>query len=411
MSGIAGLRGTGDWSTDERPKNFRDNILFINPNGDAPIFALTGRAKKKTTNDPEFHWWAEGNKIVRLQVNGALAASDTTVTVDSVDPTATTMAANYGTATHLKPGDILLVEPAADNATFDHELVVVESVLSDTSFIVSRGFGGTSAAAIADDRWLLLIGSAYAEGTDAPRAVSRNPTKFSNYTQIFKDTYELTGTADETEVRTGSPWSNDKKRKTFDHARAIEWSMMFGRASESVGENGKPLRTMAGLRAQIPAANVTVFGTAVTANSFTDAIGPAFAFDMGGGDTRVAFMGNAARLEMSKVIQATTGVSVEVRPGFRSWGMMFEEWFTPLGRLLVKTHPLMTMHPLYKKSAFVLDFGSISYVPMRNRDTKTKDDVQTKSEDLRRGFIQTECSIMVDGGGLSNVYLGNISAT
>ena len=41
MSGIAGLRGTGNWGTDERPKSFRDNVLRFNPNGTAPIFALS----------------------------------------------------------------------------------------------------------------------------------------------------------------------------------------------------------------------------------------------------------------------------------------------------------------------------------------------------------------------------------
>lgn len=25
---VAGLRGTGDWATDERPKNFREMILW-----------------------------------------------------------------------------------------------------------------------------------------------------------------------------------------------------------------------------------------------------------------------------------------------------------------------------------------------------------------------------------------------
>jgi hypothetical protein len=45
---------------------------------------------------------------------------------------------------------------------------------------------------------------------------------------------------------------------------------------------------------------------------------------------------------------------------------------------------------------------------MKDRDTKTMDDVQQKDEDVRRGFIQTECSIMVDYGGLTMGYLGNI---
>jgi hypothetical protein len=93
MSGIAGLRGTGDWGTDERPKNFREKILFTSPNGNAPIFALTSKAGKYSTNDPEFAWWAESQNLIRLVVNGALAAGDTLFTVSSVDPTATTLSA------------------------------------------------------------------------------------------------------------------------------------------------------------------------------------------------------------------------------------------------------------------------------------------------------------------------------
>jgi hypothetical protein len=165
---VAGLRGTGDFGTDERPKNFRQGILRYNPNGTAPIFALTSKAKKRTTNDPEFAWWAEGNLLVRLHVNGALGSGDTVVTVDSADPTSTTMTANWGTASNLKNGDVILVEPAADNATFNHELLEVDSVVSDTQFVVRRGAGGTTAASIANGANLTLIGSAYAEGTGAP---------------------------------------------------------------------------------------------------------------------------------------------------------------------------------------------------------------------------------------------------
>src|SRR5678815_2733783 len=145
MSGIAGLRGTGDWGTDERPKNFREGILRFNPAGTAPIFALSSKAKKRSVNDPEFAWWAEGNVLIRLQVNGALLSTDTLVSVDSVDPTSTTLGANLGTATHLKPGDILLVEPATDQAAHTTELLEVDDVLSDTQFSVRRGVGGTTA--------------------------------------------------------------------------------------------------------------------------------------------------------------------------------------------------------------------------------------------------------------------------
>jgi Family of unknown function (DUF5309) len=418
MSGIAGLRGTGDWGTDERPKSFRENILFFSPNGTSPIFALTSKAGKRNVTDPQHYWWAESNNLFRLQVNGNLLSTDTTVTVNSADPTTSTMTALYGTATHLKPGDLLLVEKT-DQVTFDNEILEVTTVVNDTSFTVNRGAAGTTPAAISSTSYLTMIGSSYAEGTSAPKATSKNPLKFTNYVQIFKDSYEISGTADKTEARTGSAWSNDKKRKLFKHASDIELAIMFGQPAETVSPlNGKPLRFMGGLRYFIPQATpanggrTTVFGSATTAASFADAVGPVFDFDLGGGDTRIAFMGNKARTEMGKVIQGTTGIRMEMGRVITLWGLNFEEFVMPMGRLLLKSHPLMSIHPRYTSAMFVVDFSALKYVTMAGRpDGKTFDDVQQKDEDVRRGFIQTDCSLLVDGGGLSMAYVGNISAT
>src|SRR5215831_18470644 len=150
MSGVAGLRGTGDWGTDERPKNFRERILFISPNGNAPIFALTSKAGKYSVNDPEFAWWAESQNLIRLVMGASAGSTDTLLTVAGVDPAATTMSALYGAATNLKPGDILLVEPATDNATYNQEFLEVDTVISDTQFTVRRGAGGSTAGSISN---------------------------------------------------------------------------------------------------------------------------------------------------------------------------------------------------------------------------------------------------------------------
>jgi hypothetical protein len=421
MSGIAGLRGTGDWGTDERPKDFRESILFYNPNGTAPIFALTGKAGKKTVTDPQFFWWSEPNTLWRGVMSlggGSLGSTDTTFTIASTDPTSTTPGALWSTATHLKQGDLLRVEPASDLVAYTQELVQVDTVLSDTQFTAVRGAGGTTPATISDGIGLSLIGSAYAEGTGAPRAVSRNPIKYTNYTQIFKDTYELTGTVTETFARTGDPWSNDKKRKMFDHARAIEQGILYGLPSETVGSNGKPLRTMGGIRQFLPASQITIWGagggqpaTPTTIFTLLDAIQPVFDIDTEGGDTRIAFMGNQAIVELNKVLQASTNLRINFSQEVKIYGLDFKELILPRGRLLLRSHPLLSRHPLYKKSGFVIDFASLKYVALKGRDTRTRDDVQLKDEDVRRGFVQTEASLMVDRGGLTCAYLGNVTAT
>jgi hypothetical protein len=413
MSGVAGLRGTGDWGTDERPKDFRESILFYNPNGTAPIFALTGKAGKKTVTDPQFFWWSEPNTLWRGVMAATLVATDTTVTISSADPTATTPGALWGTATHLKPGDLLMVEGTADAAfsATTNELIQVQTILSDTQFTVSRGVGGTTPAGIPTGQGLLLIGSAFAEGTGAPTAVARNPIKYTNYTQIFKDTYELTGTVTETFARTGNAWSNDKKRKMFDHARAIEMSILFGRPAETTGSNGKPLRYMGGIRNFLPATNTTIFAPAVTIPQFLDAVEPVFNFDTEGGDTRIMFAGNKAIVELNKILFATTNVRVNWEHKIQVFGMDFVEMIMPRGRILMRSHPLLSLEPIYQSSAVIIDFASFKYVAMKGRDTLVKDDVQLKDEDVRRGFVQTECSLMVDRGGLTCAWLGKISAT
>lgn len=416
MSGVAGLRGSGNWGTDERPKNFREMIQFMSPNGNTPIFGLTSKAGKKVVDDPEFNFWVETQALVRLQVNGALTSAATTVVIDSADPSDTDLSKNYGTATHLKPGDILMVEPSSDNTTYAPEFVRVEAVDSNTSFRVTRGVGGSTAASISNDAYLMLVGSAYAEGTGAPRAVSRNPTKFNNYTQIFKDAYEISGTADQTTARTGSAWSNDKKRKMFDHARAIEMAMIFGQKSETTSstDNGKPIRYMGGLLQLIPTIRKTVLTGAVafdgtSGRDLLTAVYKVFDFESPAGDTRIAFVGNAALNALNVKAAAVTNVRFNMDSTIKVYGTDFREFIMPQGRLLIRSHPLLNIQGgIYANSMFILDFDSIKYVAMKGRDTKSYDDVQNKDEDVRRGYVQTECSLMLDRGGLTCGYVGNI---
>ena len=409
MPAIAGLRGTGDWGADERPTNFREMILWLNPNGMTPIFGLMAKVAKRTTDDPEFKWWVEPNDIIRLQVNGALTASDTTITVDSSDPSASALDARYGTATNLKPGDILMVEPSTDSATFNPEMIEVVSPISATQVVVRRGVAGTTAGNIADNANLLLVGSAYAQGSGAPKSVSRNPVQFSNYCQIFKETYELTGTADKTKTRTGPAWSNDKKRAIFRHSLAIEMAILFGKKAIETGTNGKPKYFMGGLRDQLPTSRQSVFGAALTVNGFIDAVYDVFDFDTPAGNSRIAFCGNGALNVLNKTIHSDPNSDISFAGVTKVFGMDLQTFVLPQGTIALKTHPLLNRHPLYTNSMFVLDFSALKYVAMRDRDTKIQDDVQAKDEDVRRGLIQTECSFMLDYGGLTCKYLGGFT--
>jgi hypothetical protein len=53
ITAFMGMRGTGDWATDERPKNWRQGILRLYPNGTAPLTAILSKMGQEKLDDPE----------------------------------------------------------------------------------------------------------------------------------------------------------------------------------------------------------------------------------------------------------------------------------------------------------------------------------------------------------------------
>lgn len=406
MPAVAGIRGTGDWATDERPKNFREVILFRNPNGTAPLFALMGKMPDESVNDPEFSWWDEPNDLVRLQINGAIAdTGEETIVVDSGEPSAAAPDAMWGGALHLKAGDLLLVEDSTKDVGFTNEIIRVLSVTSNTQFEAARGQAGTTAAAIANDAFLLRIGSAYAEGTNAPDATTRNPVKFFNYCQIFKTAYEITRTASKTKTRTGDPISNDKKRKIWDHSQQIEMSLMFGQRFETVGSNGKPLRYMGGLREFIPAVTTKIFAADVTLENYLDASYPLFDWDTPAGDERIGFCGNQYLNSLNLMVQRNT--QVQYNGTVSAYGLKLKSFSLPQGTFYLKTHPLMNRHPYFRASSFFVDGSAIKWRYIT--DTMFEDNVQQNGQDGKKGQWLTEGSIEVRYAGRTLGYHGQFT--
>ena len=385
---VMGLRGTGDWGTDERPKNFREMILWRNPNGSAPLTALMSKMRKSATTDPEFSWWEEELAPIRLEVNGLITTvSHTTITVDG------------GDARDLVAGDLLMVEKATVT-TYSYEILEVAAVQSATQFTVTRGAADTTAAAIPNNSFLLKIGNAFAEGTASPEASSRNPTKYTNYTQIFKTVYELTGTAAETTTRTGDPISNDKKRKMFDHSTALEQAFLFGHKYETTGSNGKPKRYTGGLLEFLQENyTATAKPTIATISSVTttgedellDKTYQVFDFNSSeSGNQRLVLAGNGFLNHMNKWARDSSSTRINFDSTVKVYGMELQRWILPQGTLYVKTHPLMNVNTRFTNGAFIIDPSGVRYRPLKNRDTKFMDNIQNNDEDTRKGQWLTE---------------------
>jgi hypothetical protein len=72
------------------------------------------------------------------------------------------------------------------------EVMFVTGVASNDLTVV-RGYGGTTAVALADQKVIRILGNASLEGDDASAARFTSRSRVSNYTQIFASTVEVSG--------------------------------------------------------------------------------------------------------------------------------------------------------------------------------------------------------------------------
>ena len=382
---VAGLRGTGDWATDERPKSFREYILWRNPNGQAPLTALLSKMKSEKVDDPEFNWWEEELNAVRVDINlvGGFSTTATSLTITDGDQD----------GNDFVPGDVLLVEKAI-TSTYDHELIVVSSVTSATVIVVQRAAAGTTAAPIADDTFLTKIGNVHEEGSASPNSSTRNPTKLNNYCQIFKTAYRITNTAKLTKTRTGDPLKNDKKRKMFDHSVALELAFLFGKRNESTGAGGKPLRFTGGLLymlSQYASTRIKAYTTTPTETNLLDDVYPIWDYDSEAGSERVAFCGNGMLNSLNKLAKNSSSTRINFDGFISVYGMRLQRWVFPQGEIFFKSHPLFNTHGRFTNDAFIFDPGAIRYRYIR--DTAMQDNIQANDADEQKGQWLTECGL------------------
>lgn len=387
ISYVAGVRGTGDWVADQRPKSWREAIMFLYPNGTAPLTALLGMSGGEAVNDPEFSWWSEtieaATGTITAIYDGAGEGDAYTYADDAanaaVDSEAIRLKMSAADALKLVNGHVLTLRTPAplyneircrvigrDDATH----VQVKMLETDpdanhlqacTTFIVS--------------------GSSFEEGVGIPTAVSTNPEKFYNYTQIFRTALYITRTAQQTKLRT-SPGAYEKlKAQALErHSLEMEMALLFGVRTEKSGSGGKPQRTTMGLIPYLKSAaagNVLNFNDTTGDWLTTGATGGEdwlFAsleqiFRYGSSD-KMVLCGSGALLGINKLAKA--GVQLTVAPGQKVYGMDFNSILTPFGTIHLKVHPLMTQITSLRNSMLILEPKNIKYRYIQ--DTKFYDD-------------------------------------
>lgn len=394
---ILGLRGSGDFTTDERPKNFRETILWRYPNGQTPLTALMAKMASESTDDAEYSWWEEELSALRLTLAAQVGNTTTANTLS--------LSATGSDAYSFVAGDILMVESSTTDPNSVEYLIVNADSTSTSIVNVTRAALGTTVSTIVTSTTLVKIGNAFREGTTSPSASGRQPTKLYNYTQIFKTAYDLTRTSKQTGTRTGDPLKNEKKRKMHDHAVAMELAFLFGKRLETTtgASTGRPIRYTGGVRSFL-SSNVTTFAATATEANLMSFLEGVFSYNSGAGNERLLLCGGAFARAFNLLMKEELSMqSAEVA---KVYGLDLQKYVMPLGTIYLKIHPLMNVISGVSKAAFVLDPSGIKYRYLQ--DTVAQDNIQANDADEQKGQWLTEAGIEVQHektmGFIQNFY-------
>jgi hypothetical protein len=394
---IQGLRTTADYGTryTERPENWREGVLELEPNGETPLYALTAAMKSITVDDPIFHHYEEELPTYRIALGANLDASSGSATITVVDGTSSTRTLGVS-AKYFKIGDILLVEHTG-------EQLYVSAVNSATSLTVTREFGDTSATAVdyddsATNPNLLLVGSTFEEGSAAPEGRDYSPVRIMNYTQIFRDTLEIARTAKDSRYRTGDALKEAKRRAMTKHKASIERAFFFSELADGT-RNGRIWRKMNGILNQLPADNKLVpTNNTWNMSEFEEAMERVFLY---GSSEKMAYCGSLALTAMNQIARRNSDAGFSMSEIHKEYGMNVRRFETPHGVLVLKTHPQFsyirggTGYTAINSDMFILDMDKIRYVKFKNADTTFQDRLQTPGTDgIKAGYL-TECSIQL----------------
>ncbi len=371
MSAFLGMRGNGDWATDQRPKNWRETILFLYPNGSMPLTAIMSKMKSEKTDDPQYYWWTKLLPNQAATITGVYTDSGMTVAYVSGGVAGTTLYLKMAAADiiHFRVGHSVVMRDASD-LTLDcvGKVTAVTTNGSASSIAVKLLEADDNSSAsgyLANCDTVLVIGNMNAEGAAMPNAIAYDPTKLYNYTQIFRTPLSITRTARKTKLRTGDQYKEAKREALELHGIEMEKAFLFGIPYEGTGDNGKPERMTEGLITHIRTNNSSAVADFQTDSTYH---GKNWLDDGGGDDflneyfellfrygrqEKLAICGTGALLGINKLAQANGHFTMT--SATKSYGINVTEMVTPFGVVYFKTHPLFNVEATLRNSMVIFE--------------------------------------------------------
>lgn len=318
-----------------RRGDFAAGILLTNPTGSAPMLALSSGMDSADAMDVIVTWFEENHISGRFQVASVNGDGDG-VTIDVTD------------ASSYIAGTILLNQGTA-------EYLLVSAVVGNQLTLV-RAFAGTSATTITTSHFLQRIGTAHREASGRPTAVANLGFPRFNYTQIFRNAWDVSKTAAAIEFHTGKLVAKNQADAALFHAEDIERSVIWGKRHVGVAAS-QPFRMMDGINNQI-STNVAAVGATTTWPQVSTLLQTVFEKNIKGKpNERIAFCGNGTLAILNQI--ALDWGNLEIQIGQTDFGLNVSKLISPFGNVALMTHPLMTENAVWTNELYIYHPGAI----------------------------------------------------
>lgn len=356
-----GQRGTGNILSNKRKVDMSDKIAYLEPKK-SPLMVLLKKISKKEAKNPKFEWLEEESIPRYDQANGAINSSNTSLVVDN---------GNYFRAGHV----------IKDVST--GEQMLVDSVSTNT-LTVTRGWGNTSAACVSDNDWFTILGGAEEEGSGAPTIKTVKSANKSNYTQIFKEPFDVTRTLDNSELHGGEDLANLRKKHGVYHAKDIERAFWFGEPKKDTSGT-HPRRATGGVDYWL-STNRTDIGGSLTEAEFETFCRTAFRY---GESTKTVF---TAPL-ITSAVSSWGKSALQLLPKDKTYGLNIQRYVSPHGELNLVNTVLFSEVSAWNGRAYALDLSNLKYRFLQNSDTNLETNIQNNDEDGQKDQYLTEAGL------------------
>lgn len=351
-----GMFNAGLNPTDFNKKSYASMLMRYFPNGGCPLFGMSAMFGTKTALQFEHGYFGKTMIFPSVVLDGAIADGTT------------------GTFTVLSSANVLPNMMLRSQET--GEIVAVNTVPSSTSITVTRGVGVIAAGPMATAGALYQVGNAFEEGSVRPDNQYIVPSRVTNYTQIFRNSWKLTGTAAATQVIAGDGnVAENRQDCALFHAVDIEYALIFGQKFLGT-KNGQPFHTMDGIISRISQdapGNITPAGATTNFTQLEAMIDPLFnvATDPKTSNERVAFVGGQA-LRVLNGIGRLNG-TYQLVDGQTNFGLRFKTFTLSRGSIRLIEHPLFNTNPTWAKTMLILESTNFDLAYLGGRKTMSQE--------------------------------------